>query len=260
MRNGERFEKLVEIVEKLRDDDGCPWDKEQTHDSLLPYFLEETYEVMECVDKKNWNALSEELGDVLLHVLFQTDIAHRNGEFQLNLVLEQISDKLVRRHPHVFGDKEADGAFHAKQNWEAAKQQEKKRESRLDGVPMTLPALVQAQRLQQKAAYVGFDWDATDKVWDKVHEEMEELKKAESNNNNDQIEEEVGDLLFTIVNLCRFFDISSEDALRKANRKFTNRFQSLEKELKRQGKKLEETNLAEMDEIWNRQKESPSAQ
>ena len=260
MTNGEKFEKLIEIIEKLRDDDGCPWDREQTHDSLLPYFLEETYEVMECVDKKNWNALPEELGDVLLHVLFQTDIAHRNGEFQLHLVLDQISDKLVRRHPHVFGDQKADGAFHAKQNWETAKQQEKKRESRLEGVPVTLPALVQAQRLQQKAAYVGFDWDATDKVWDKVNEEMEEVKEAESSSNKDRIEEEVGDLLFTIVNLCRFFDISSEDALRKANRKFTNRFQALEKELKRQGKKLEETNLVEMDEIWNRLKESFPAQ
>ena len=260
MNNGERFEKLVDIVRELRGEDGCPWDKEQTHDSLLPYFLEEAYEVMECVDQKEWNALSEELGDILLHVLFQTDIAEKSGEFKLDVVLDQISDKLVRRHPHVFGDKKADGAFHAKQNWEAAKQQEKKRESRLDGVPVTLPALVRAQRLQQKAAYVGFDWETADEVWNKVDEEMEELKEAEAGSNKSRVEEEVGDLLFAVVNLCRFFDISSEDALRKANRKFTDRFQALEKELKRKGKKLEETDLAEMDEIWNRQKKSVRAQ
>ncbi|MEE2876759.1 MAG: nucleoside triphosphate pyrophosphohydrolase [Candidatus Neomarinimicrobiota bacterium] len=256
MKNGKRFEKLVGIIQELRGNNGCPWDKEQTHDSLLPYFLEETYEVMECVDKRDWEALSEELGDVLLHVLFQTDIAEKNGEFKLDLVLRQISDKLVRRHPHVFSDKEADSAFHAKQNWETAKQHEKKRESRLDGVPATLPALVRAQRLQQKAAYVGFDWEETGQVWKKVHEEIEELKAAESGGKKDRIEEEVGDLLFALVNLCRFFEISSEDALRKANKKFTDRFQSLEKELKRQGKKLENMNLAEMDEIWDRQKES----
>ncbi len=256
MNNGERFEKLVGIVRRLRSDDGCPWDREQTHDSLLPHFLEEAYEVMEAVDSENWKALSEELGDVLLHVLFQSDIAEQDSEFKLQDVIDQINEKLVRRHPHVFGNKKAEGAFHAKQNWEAAKQAEKKRDSRLDGVPVTLPALIRAQRLQQKAAYVGFDWEETDQVWNKVHEEMEELKNAESAGIKKHMEEEVGDLFFALVNLCRFLDISAEDALRKGNQKFTRRFQAVEKELKRRGKNLEETNLTEMDEIWNSQKKS----
>ena len=256
MNNGDRFEKLVGIVKRLRSDDGCPWDREQTHDSLLPHLLEETYEVMEAVDSENWKALSEELGDVLLHVLFQSDIAEQESEFKLQDVIDEINDKLVRRHPHVFGNKKAESAFHAKQNWEAAKQAEKKRDSRLDGVPVTLPALIRAQRLQQKAAYVGFDWEETDQVWNKVHEEMEELKNAESAGIKKHMEEEVGDLFFALVNLCRFLDISAEDALRKGNQKFTTRFQAVEKELKRRGKNLEETNLTEMDEIWNSQKKS----
>ena len=256
MNNGERFEKLVRIVKTLRSDDGCPWDQEQTHDSLLPYFLEEAYEVMEAVDSENWGALSEELGDMLLHVLFQADIAEQDSEFKLEKVIDQVSKKLVRRHPHVFGDKKADGPFHAKQNWEAAKQAEKNRESRLDGVPVTLPALVRAQRLQEKAAYVGFDWKETDQVWNKVHEELEELKDAESTGVRKHIEEEVGDLFFALVNLCRFLNVSAEDALRKGNQKFTRRFQAVEKELKQRGTNLEETSLTEMDEIWNSQKET----
>ncbi|HIC73916.1 MAG TPA: nucleoside triphosphate pyrophosphohydrolase [Candidatus Marinimicrobia bacterium] len=256
MNNGERFEKLVRIVKTLRSDDGCPWDREQTHDSLLPYFLEEAYEVMEAVDSENWGALSEELGDMLLHVLFQADIAEQDSEFKLEKVIDQVSKKLVRRHPHVFGDKKADGPFHAKQNWEAAKQAEKNRESRLDGVPVTLPALVRAQRLQEKAAYVGFDWKETDQVWNKVHEELEELKDAESTGVRKHIEEEVGDLFFALVNLCRFLNVSAEDALRKGNQKFTRRFQAVKKELKQRGTNLEETSLTEMDEIWNSQKET----
>ena len=256
MNNGERFEKLVRIVKTLRSDDGCPWDREQTHDSLLPYFLEEAYEVMEAVDSENWGALSEELGDMLLHVPFQADIAEQDSEFKLEKVIDQVSKKLVRRHPHVFGDKKADGPFHAKQNWEAAKQAEKNRESRLDGVPVTLPALVRAQRLQEKAAYVGFDWKETDQVWNKVHEELEELKDAESTGVRKHIEEEVGDLFFALVNLCRFLNVSAEDALRKGNQKFTRRFQAVEKELKQRGTNLEETSLTEMDEIWNSQKET----
>ena len=256
MNNGERFEKLVRIVKTLRSFDGCPWVREQTHDSLLPYFLEEAYEVMEAVDSENWGALSEELGDMLLHVLFQADIAEQDSEFKLEKVIDQVSKKLVRRHPHVFGDKKADGPFHAKQNWEAAKQAEKNRESRLDGVPVTLPALVRAQRLQEKAAYVGFDWKETDQVWNKVHEELKELKDAESTGVRKHIEEEVGDLFFALVNLCRFLNVSAEDALRKGNQKFTRRFQAVEKELKQRGTNLEETSLTEMDEIWNSQKET----
>ena len=250
MNHGEQFEELVRIVEKLRGPDGCPWDKEQTHASLLPFFLEEAYEVIETVDEENWKTLSEELGDILLHAVFQTSIGEENGEFTMKETLKGINEKLVSRHPHVFGDKQADNAFHAKQNWEAAKQKEKGRESRLDGVPKTLPALIRAQRLQQKAAYVGFDWEDVDPVWDKIHEELSELREAHSGGDKEHVSEEMGDLFFALVNLCRFLDIPAEDALRKANEKFTSRFRLVEKELERRGSSVDGSSLEEMDEIW----------
>lgn len=249
---GEQFEALLDIVKRLRAPDGCPWDREQTPSSLLPYFLEEVYEVMESVDQKDWDTLREELGDVLLHVVFQANIAEEDGKFSIADSLESINEKLVRRHPHVFGDAEADAAFHAKQNWEQAKHKEKQRESRLDGVPVQLPGLVRAQRLQQKASYVGFDWDKIETVWDKVHEEIGELKEAESAGVKEHMEEEIGDVLFSIVNLARFFNISAEDALRKTIQKFIRRFKQIEKELSSQGKNIQDTSLKEMDEIWNR--------
>jgi len=161
---------------------------------------------------------------------------------------------LVRRHPHVFGDTKANAAFKAKQNWEAEKQKEKKRDSRLDGVPVTLPGLVRAQRLQEKAAYVGFDWEKIESVWEKVYEELQEIKLAQQENNKDLIEEESGDAIFGLVNLARFLGIPAEDALRKTNNKFINRFKMIEKELKKRGKTLEESSLDEMDEIWNAEK------
>jgi len=250
------FEELTGIVARLREPDGCPWDREQTHASLLPFFLEEAYEVMESVDQENWSELKEELGDILLHTIMQALIAEENGYFKLNESINHVSEKLVRRHPHVFGDAKADAAFEAKQNWEATKHKEKKRASRLDGVPVTLPALVRAQRLQQKASYTGFDWDKIEQVWEKVHEEIQELKEAESEEAKEHIEEEIGDVLFAIVNLARFLDIPAEDALRKSNKKFTTRFAGIEKELKKRGKTLEESNLEEMDEIWNQVKKN----
>lgn len=251
---GSAFEKLAEIVERLRAPDGCPWDREQTNESLLPYFLEEAYEVIESVDEGNWATLREELGDVLLHVVFQAQLADIKGHFSLADSLETINEKLVRRHPHVFGDKEAKAAFQAKQNWEAVKHHEKKRDSRLDGVPPNLPGLVRAQRLQQKAAYVGFDWKKVDQVWDKVHEEILELKEAQDNGNKVHLEEEIGDVLFAIVNLSRFFNLSAEDALRKTNAKFIRRFKFIEKELVSQGINIEQASLAEMDAIWEKAK------
>ena len=248
---GKRFEELVTIVERLRAPDGCPWDREQTPASLLPYLLEETYEVMESVDDGNWEVLKEELGDLLLHVVFQASIATDSERFNINESLKTVNEKLVRRHPHVFGDTKADAAFHAKQNWEAQKQKEKKRDSRLDGVPITLPGLVRAQRLQEKAAYVGFDWEKIESVWEKVHEELEEIKLAQQKNNKDSLEEEIGDTIFALVNLARFMGIPAEDALRKTNNKFINRFKMIEMELKKRGKTLEESSLDEMDKIWN---------
>lgn len=245
------FEKLVEIVSALRAPDGCPWDREQTSASLLPFFLEEAYEVIESVDNENWEEVKEELGDILLHAIMQSLIAEEKGHFSLDESIGHVSEKLVRRHPHVFGDAKADAAFEAKQNWEATKHKEKNRSSRLDGVPKTLPALVRAQRLQQKASYAGFDWDKVEQVWEKVHEEIQELKEAQSADTKAHIEEEIGDVLFAIVNLARFLDIPAEDALRKTNQKFTSRFSQVEKGIKAQGKELEDATLEEMDAIWN---------
>ena len=247
----EKFINLLEIVETLRGPDGCPWDKEQTNESLLPYFLEEAYELMESVDRKDWDTFKEELGDIMLHVVLQAQISNENSDFNISDSLDIVNEKLVRRHPHVFGDKKADAAFHAKQNWEAAKHEEKNRKSRLDGVPMALPALVRAQRLQEKASYAGFDWEKVEEVWDKVHEEIQELKEAQTKNTGEHIEEEIGDVLFAIVNLARFLKFPAEDALRKTNQKFTSRFSQVEEELERRGKTVENSTLEEMDEIWD---------
>ena len=248
---GDSLSQLIEIVEKLRAPGGCPWDRDQTQASLLPYFLEEIYEVIESVEEGNMELLKEELGDILLHVVFQASIGKENEDFTLQDSLNYVNEKLIRRHPHVFADAKAEDPFHAKQNWEAAKHDEKKRESRLDGVPGTLPALTRSQRLQEKASYAGFDWKKVEQVWEKVHEEIGELKEAEEKGITEQIEEEIGDTLFSIVNLSRFLGISAETALRKTNRKFTSRFAQVEKELKKRGKKVEDSSLEEMDEIWN---------
>ena len=246
-----KFEELVKIVQRLRAPDGCPWDREQTNASLLPFFLEEVYEMIESVDNENWPELKEEVGDLLLHAVLQAVIAAENDHFTIEGSIKNINEKLVRRHPHVFGDAQADTTFHAKQNWEAVKHEEKNRKSRLDGVPVTLPALIRAQRLQQKASYAGFDWDKVEEVWAKIHEEIQELKEAQSNSSKNHIEEELGDVLFAVVNLARFLDIPAEDALRKTNKKFTTRFAQVEEELKKRGKNVEDSSLEEMDEIWN---------
>ncbi len=255
---GERFEELVSIVKQLRAPEGCPWDREQTNRSLLPYFLEEAYELIESVDQEDWQNLKEELGDILLHAVFQAAIAEAESRFKLSESLEMITEKLVRRHPHVFGEAQAEAPFHAKQNWEAAKHREKGRRSRLDGVPVTLPALIRAQRLQQKASYTGFDWEQINDVWKKIHEEIDELKAAQQEGNKKQIEDEIGDVLFAVVNLARFLEISAEDALRGTNRKFVNRFQQIEAELKRRGKTVDDSTLAEMDAIWDHVKSRES--
>ena len=248
------FVDLVNIVEKLRSPEGCPWDKEQTHESLLPYFLEEAYEVIESVELKDWETLKEELGDVLLHILLQAKIADETNKFNISDSLEVINNKLVNRHPHVFGDDNIDASVEAKQNWEDIKHVEKKRKSRLDGVPNKLPALVRAQRLQEKASYVGFDHDNIEDAWEKLNEELNELKSAQEKRDIENIKEEIGDVLFSVVNLSRFFNIPAEDMLRKTNRKFITRFQTIERELKEKGKKLENSNLEEMEKIWEKSK------
>tara|TARA_Y100001980_G_C14553218_1_gene338260 strand:+ start:3403 stop:4182 length:780 start_codon:yes stop_codon:yes gene_type:complete len=249
------FLELIDIVEKLRSPDGCPWDKEQTHGSLLPYFLEETYEVIESVELSDWETLKEELGDVLLHVFLQAQIAKESNKFDIQDTLNGINEKLIRRHPHVFGNKEKGGAYQSKKDWERQKHVEKKRESRLDGVPKKLPALIRAQRLQEKASYAGFDLDKIEDVWEKLFEELNELKFAQKKGDMENVKEEIGDVFFSVVNLSRFLGFSAEDMLRETNRKFIYRFKKIEQELKENGKQLEDCNTEEMEKIWEKSKD-----
>ena len=247
---GEQFEELINIVKRLRGPDGCPWDKEQTSESLVSYMLEEVYEVIEAIDDKNWDGLKEELGDLIFHIVFQATIAKENKIFDISESLKNINEKLVRRHPHVF-DKKNVSKNNIKPNWELQKHKEKERNSRLDGVPSNLPGLIRAQRIQEKASYVGFDFQREEDIWEKISEEIEELKYSQEKNNKDEILEELGDIIFSLVNLARFLDISADDALRKSNNKFINRFKMIENELNKRGKNIEESSLNELDDIWN---------
>tara|TARA_B100000900_G_scaffold191796_1_gene162323 strand:+ start:1305 stop:2090 length:786 start_codon:yes stop_codon:yes gene_type:complete len=250
------FLDLIDIVERLRSPDGCPWDKEQTHESLLPYFLEETYEVIESVELNDWNTLEEELGDVLLHILLQAQIAKESNKFDILGILDGINKKLINRHPHVFGNRNKNNPSEMKKDWELQKHIEKRRESRLDGVPKTLPSLIRAQRLQEKASLVGFDWDNIEPIWDKLYEEIEELKQANAKGEKVEVEEEIGDVLFTVVNISRFLGIPAEDMLRKSNEKFIQRFKDIEKELKLKGISVEKATSKQMNIIWDRAKKS----
>ena len=247
---GNQFEELIRIVERLRGPDGCPWDKEQTSASLISYLLEETYEVIEAIDDKDWDGLKEEIGDLMLHIVFQATIAKEDELFDISESLKNINEKLIRRHPHVF-DKTNLVKDNIKPSWELQKHKEKKRNSRLDGVPQNLPGLIRAQRIQEKASYVGFDFQTEEDIWNKIFEELEELKNAQQNNNKDEILEEIGDAIFSLINLARFLGVSADDALRKSNNKFISRFKIIENELKGRGKKIEESSLNEMDEIWS---------
>ncbi len=249
---GKLLLELMGVVDRLRSEQGCPWDRQQTAQSLLPYLLEETYEVMESVTADDGQALREELGDLLLHIVFQGSLASEQGRFTLGDSLQTVIDKLVRRHPHVFGDQPAADTTVIRQRWEAAKQLEKGRESILDGVPRTLPALNRARRLQEKASSVGFDWQQVDDVWAKVAEEIDELREACSTGDGAAMQEEFGDVLFSLVNLGRFLRLSGEDALRQAIGKFEQRFRGIEQELARRGRRIEDATLEEMDGIWNR--------
>jgi tetrapyrrole methylase family protein/MazG family protein len=246
------FLRLVAIVERLRSPQGCPWDRAQTPQSLLPYLLEEVYEVIESVEDGNDQGLKEELGDLLLHVLLQSRMAQEAGHFTLDDTIRAITEKLIRRHPHVFGAQPVRDAAAVQQHWEAAKQREKGRRSLLDGLPRALPALLHACRVQEKAASVGFDWDDIAPVWAKVVEELAELQEAYQTQQAKAVEEEFGDLLFTLVNLGRFLHLHPETALRKAAAKFERRFRGVEDELARRGRRLEDASLQEMDAIWNR--------
>ncbi len=249
------FGRLVEIMEKLRGPDGCPWDREQTHDSLRQYLLEETYEVLELIDEARYDELKNELGDLLLQVIFHSQIAAEDGRFTIKEVLENINKKLIHRHPNVFGDKVIRNAAEQTVNWEKMKKIENTDRSVIDGVPKELPALLRSHRIQAKAATVGFDWDKAESVWEKLMEELDELKQAIDSKNQAHIQEEFGDLLFTVVNLSRFIQVNPEDSLRQAIEKFSDRFKKVEQEIKKSNNDFKNMTLQEMDQIWDQIKE-----
>ncbi len=258
------FDEFVTIIKRLRNE--CPWDKEQTHDSIRHLLLEETYETLEAIDEKNYDELKKELGDLLLHVAFNSVIAEGDGNFDLKDVINAINQKMITRHPHVFGNTKVSSTNEVLKNWEHIKLNEAGRKSVLEGVPKNLPSLTRAYRIQEKSAKVGFDWDTSTDAFKKIDEELKEFKQeAESNKNaegklNDEVrtklEKELGDILFAIINYARFFEINPENALRLTIEKFIKRFNYIEQELDNRGKKITESNLAEMDAIWNEAKKT----
>jgi tetrapyrrole methylase family protein/MazG family protein len=254
------FSRLVEIMKRLRGPGGCPWDAEQTHESLNRYLLEEAYEVMEAIDDGTPELLKEELGDLMLQPVFHAAIAEEQGEFTIADVLAAINDKLVRRHPHVFGNMVIESSSAQTENWEKIKKEEKgeERRSALSGVPPQLPALLKAQKLTEKAARVGFDWEHVDQVFAKVLEELHEFEEAMATGHQERMEAELGDLLFAIVNLGRFLAITPEEALRKTIARFTARFEHVEESLHREGRQMTDATLAEMDLLWEEAKRKES--
>jgi len=251
-----RFERLMEIMRKLRAPGGCPWDAEQSHESLKRYLLEEAYEVIEAIDSGDRAHLKEELGDLLLQPVFHAAIAEENGAFTMDDVLDAINEKLIRRHPHVFGDEVIESSAAQVENWEKIKTREKgvQRKSALSGVPPHLPALMQAHKITEKAARVGFDWEHTDQVFAKVMEELHEFEEAMLSGDQKEMESELGDLLFAIVNLGRFLAIDPEDALRKTIQRFTKRFSHVEETLHARGQGMQDSTLEEMDLLWEEAK------
>jgi len=289
---GERFERAVSIMSRLRGPGGCPWDREQTFDSIKPYTIEETYEVLEAIDNRDWEELPGELGDLLLQVLFYAQMAKDQGTFSIDDVLDRLSNKLVDRHPHVFGDVKADTASEVVRNWEALKREEKqkretangnaktknKTESILAGVSSAMPALLEAHKLSSKAANVGFDWPNVEGLFDKLHEEAEELREELkhfpapgpqplgkgvagagrpkiSEELRCRLEEEVGDLFFVLVNIARYLSLDSESALKKTNRKFKRRFQWMEEQLHSSSRDLQDTPVEDLEALWQKAKQ-----
>lgn len=247
------FAEFLEIVRRLRKE--CPWDREQTHQSIRHSLIEEAYEVVEAIDQNDLVELKKELGDLMLHVVLHSIMAEEEGAFTIDDVIANINSKLIRRHPHVFGDTKVENSRDVKLNWEKIKMSEGRR-SLMEGVPKEMPALLRAHRVQEKASKVGFDWKRKEEVWQKVREEISELHAAEVSPGQDYLEEEFGDLLFALVNYSRFLQINPESALSKATQKFARRFQRIEHELQKRGKKLEHSTLEEMDELWNEGKRS----
>ncbi len=251
------FSDLVEIMKTLRSENGCPWDREQTHESLKKYLIEETYEVLEAIDLNDKDRFCEELGDLLLQIIFHAQIAAENGNFDINDVITGICRKMIQRHTHVFGDAKAENADEVLANWEAIKKKEKGQKSQtevLKSVPANLPALMRSYKVQQKAAQVGFDWDNIDDVFAKVHEEIKELEDVYKSKNVERIIDETGDVFFALVNLARFLKVHPELALTRTINKFIRRFEYIEQESRKMGKRLEDMKLSEMDELWNKAK------
>ena len=251
------FSDLIDIMRLLRSADGCPWDREQTHESLKRYLIEETYEVLEVIDLINRKRLCEELGDLLLQIIFHAQIAAEDNSFTIEDVISGICRKMVLRHTHVFGTDTAETAEDVVENWEEIKKKEKGMKSHTDvlkDVPSNLPALMRSFKVQQKASRIGFDWDNVDDVIKKVYEEIDELKDVYKSKDVVRINEEMGDVLFSIVNLSRFLDVQPELALTGTIDKFIKRFEFIEKESAKEGKKIEEMTLSEMDELWNKSK------
>jgi MazG family protein len=289
---GERFERAVQIMARLRAPGGCPWDREQTFDSIKPYTLEETYEVLEAIDNRDWPELTGELGDLLLQVLFYSEMAREEGHFSVDDVLDRLSNKLVDRHPHVFGDVKADTSAAVLRNWEALKAEEKKKrleagggkkaeniedaQSVLAGVSSRMPALLEAHKLSSRAAHVGFDWPEMEGLFEKLAEETAELreelqavpaigrpgtgvagsgKPQVSSELRERLEDEVGDLLFVLVNIARYLSLDPESALRKTNRKFKHRFQWMEERLRAAGRGPQQATLHELEQLWQQAKQ-----
>ncbi len=256
---GELFEELVGVMARLRGEGGCPWDREQTHASLKRYAVEETYELLEAIDEDDAAGIREELGDVLLQVLFHAQMASEDGRFAVEDVMIGLRDKLVRRHPHVFGDERASDAGAVLRNWEKIKAREKpssgaQGHSLFTSVPRAMPALARAQRIGDKAASVGFDWPHVEPVWRKVEEELEELREAASGGVADRVEAELGDLLFSVVNLGRFLKVQAEEALEGALQRFHQRFAHIERALAERGQTVDQASFEEMDALWEEAK------
>ncbi len=247
-------EDLVDIVEILRSPEGCPWDREQDHKSIRRDFLEETYEVIEAINKNDKELLLEELGDVLLQVVFHTQIEREKGAFDLGEVADGICKKMIERHPHVFGEVKAETSDVVLENWDVIKKRTKNQKSQTESmlsVPREFPALMRADKVQKKAAKVGFDWDSIDGAFDKVQEELGELREAVKNGDQSNIHEELGDLLFSVVNVSRFVRVDSEEALTNSTDKFIDRFSKVEKMANEQGLDMKETELSELDKLWD---------
>jgi MazG family protein len=252
------LKRLLEIIHKLRSEDGCLWDKKQKKEDIAKYLLEETYELIDAINSGSPQALKEEMGDLLFQILFIARLSEEAGEFNISDVMKYVSEKMIRRHPHVFGNKKVKDIEEIKTNWEDIKKHIENRDENSSGlfgrIPRSLPSLERAQKVTEKASVVGFDWRNTEEVIDKIEEELTEFKASLKTSNANYIREEIGDLLFSLVNLCRFVDVNAEEALSASLAKFIDRFSYIEKRLTERGKKLTGASLKEMDDLWNEAK------